>query len=448
VFSTDGLSWNITDGPNDLKPIWQGTGGNVRFVGVLAGTWGEPAIYFLANGKWGISLYCLDFYARKAYEIQMAPGSTVMDAVIWNSQVIVSDGYTIYSYTPNGEIVREMGLPRKGGIPPCFQYAQFVRLFAVGPYLYCTVNQTDIVNVGQVKTQVWCWNGAGWSPFGEQVSNFGCLTAGGFADFSPMFLTVQRRIVLLGNDVPTATPPVATKRLIMDLPWYADTPTYGVDNFAAGPVSFITPWFDGGFHDLDGALFWLRIAGYHLSATETVKVEYAVDYNETTWTQMRNSSGNAAVFTAHTDTLYFKTTSPAKKGLQFRNVRFRITLARRTSGTAPEKYTPEIQALTLCYNKKPLLRTAWAINLDVSGMLERPQDYKIGSSNFTLELLWAKLAALWNEETLLTLLVPNVLPAAGALVELEAMSGTFEDFRDAVKGKGVISITCLEPIDA
>jgi hypothetical protein len=447
IFTVDGENWNIDlpDGGvmgSDGVPIWQGTGGRIRFIGPLIAPWGEPGAYFLSAGKWGgMSLYCLDFYARKAYEIMMAPGTTVMDACIWNSQVIVTDGYTVYSYTPNGEIIREMGLPRKGGIPPCFQLAQFYRLFAVGPYLYCTVNQSTSLGVG-VNTQVWCWNGTGWSPIGARIDDLYSVVAAGFSQWSPVYLTVQRSIYLLGAGVTNTN----SRRVITDLPWYADTPTYGVDDFAPGPASFITPWFDGGFHDLDGVLYWLRCAGYNLSSTETVKVEYALDHNETTWVQLRGTTAAAGVFNGTVDTLYFKTSTPVKVGIQFRSVRFRVTLTRRTTGNYPEHYTPELQALTMCYDKKPLLRTAWAINLDVSGMLERPTVYTIGGQPFTIALLWALLKTLWNTETLLALDVPSV--STGMLVKMEALSGTFEDFRASVLGKGMVSITCLEPIDA
>lgn len=434
IYTVNGANWNIND-TADAAPIWTGTGGRIRFVGNLMGPWGDPATYFLANGKYGISLYALAFWARKAYEIQVSPGMTIVDALIWNSQVIVTDGMTVYSYSPNGEVVREMGLPKKSGTPPCFQVAQFLRLFAIGPYLYCAVWQYPN------KCQVWAWNGAGWSPLGEQVTEFACLTASGFSFYNAVFLAVQRRLVLFGNATQAAN--TNPRRLIMDLPTYADTPTFGVDNFAAGPVSYITPWFDGGFHELDGALYWVKNSGYNFSATETVKVEYGLDGDEGTWTQMVDIARNNAVFTTNTGVLYFKPAAvPVKKGIQFRSVRFRITLARGATVTA----TPDLSALTLCYDKKPEQRTGWSFNLDINGMLERPDDYTIGGLNFTVARLWTALRTLWNTKTLLTLDVPSI--QTGMLVKLEAQSGNFEDFRASVAARGVVNLTCLEPIDA
>lgn len=443
VYSVNGANWNIDDAA-DAAAIWTGTSGRIRFVGNLISPWGEPAVYFLAPGRSGISLYCLDFFARKAHEILISPGVSVQDAVIWNGQVIVSDGMSVYSYSPNGEIVREMGLPRKNGaIPPSFILAWFNRLFTIGPYLYCTVNQPDAVGGTVAATQVWCWNGAGWTPFGEQVSGtgFSVHVAAGVSVFNGVTLTVQRSIVLFGNRGPATN--TDGRRVTMQLPWYADVPTYGYDQFATGPVSFITPWFTGGFDDLDGVLYWLKCSGINITSNHPIKVEYALDYDETTWTQMRNTSAAAATFTSHTTVLYFKTTTPVKVGVQFRAIRFRVTLSRDAGDT---HHTPELRALTLCYDKKPLARTAWTFNLDVNGMLERAAQYTIGGNPFTVARLWALLKTLWNTEILLVLDVPSI--SIGMYVKMEALSGTFEDFRAAVAARGVVTITCLEPIDA
>jgi hypothetical protein len=229
----------------------------------------------------------------------------------------------------------------------------------------------------------------------------------------------------------------------MDIPGHSDVPEYGTDSFSDGPLYLIGPWLDMGFHELDGALFWLKIHGYNLSATENVKVEYQLDYNEAgAWTQLSNAAGDDAVFTAHTDTLYFKSTVPVLSGLAFRAVRLRITLDRSATATK----TPEVKGFVICYDKKPECRTAWGLKLDINGMLERPATYTIGGLNFTVARLWAWLKTQWDTKTLLTLAIPNVTTTM--YVRIADMPITIEDFRTAVSGRGFVDVQCLETIGA
>lgn len=440
VFSVDGAVWNIDDA-TDAQPIWTGVAGRIRFVGAAMAEWDEPAVYFIARTAAGIEgLYALDFFARKAYPVNILPNTFIVDACVWNGYIVVTDGVTVLLYTPGqSSTTRDITPPRKGGIPPSLQQSTFLRLFSIGNYLYCLVHQYG------AKSQVWCYNGIGWSPIGAQVtSKFSCLAVAGLSWQLGIYSSVQRRIIAFGNtDHATNSDP---QRLLIDLPWYSDVPTYGIDNFSATASPYITGWIDGGFREVDGTLFRMTCNGWNLSADESVKVEYQIDNNEAgAWTQMRSSADAVDVFDAITKTLYFHATTP-RKGVAFRTVRFRITLSRGSTAT----HTPELESFVLVYDKKPNLRTAWAFRIDVNGMTERAglatNQYSVDGVAATVALIWEKLRTLWDTKPLLQLDVPSI--QSGVYVRLSSMAATFDEFRTEVAGKGYIDVQCLEPVNA
>lgn len=431
IYTVNGKDWNIDLGDD---PVWKHAAGRICFVGVAMGPWGGSGIYFMAPGQNGSnSLWCLDFYAYEAIEIGAMPGTNLLDACIWNGSVVCTDGFSVYQYTTGAsETVREIGLPHKSGLPPCFQQCMFLRLFSVGAYLYCVVHEYG------TKTQLWAYNGAGWSPLGPQETAFGCLTASGLSHFNLVFRTTQRRICLLGNTDHTTN--TNARKILYDLPQYSDTPTVGIDNFEDGPLSFITGWIDGGFHEVDGTLYRVNVDGYNFTSTETVKVEYQLDNAESSsWVQLRSSADAADVFDSHTKTLYFHATDPTL-GIKFRSVRFKVTLDRGNTATK----SPELMALILVFDKKPELRTAWSFRIDINGMLEAPSLYQIDAANPTVSNIWGKLKTIWETYPLVTLVIPSL--ETGVKVKLTDALITLDDFRTAVAGRGYVDVQCLEPI--
>ncbi len=438
VFSVDGTTWNY-EVASDAAFVWVPPPGPVQFIGGGTAPWGDPCIYLLAIGGAGtLALYALDLFARKAVEVDVTGGTTIMDAVIWNGNIAVTDGYNIWLYGMETQQVRPISPPHRDGVPPCIAGGRhFMRLFGVGDFLYA-----NVIYPTDGTCQIWRYNGAGWSPYGPTISTFYCITIGLLAPYNSVYRAASRRIVAAADT--TLGTHSAPHYIWMDIPGHSDVPEYGTDSFSDGPLTVTLPWLDMGFHELDGALFWLKVHGYNLSATENIKVEYQLDYAESgAWTQMVNAAGSNAVFTAHTDTLYFKPgTGSVKAGVQFRAVRLRFTLDRGSTATK----TPELIGFVICYDKKPECRTAWGIKLDVDGMLTRPATYQIGGLNFTVARLWAWLKTLWDTKPLLTLTIPNV--TTEMLVRIADMPLTIEDFRTQIKGRGFVDVQFLETVGA
>jgi len=79
-------------------------------------------------------------------------------------------------------------------------------------------------------------------------------------------------------------------------------------------------------------------------------------------------------------------------------------------------------------------------------MIEASTTYQNGGVPWTIAAVWAALRDLWNTYPLLDFAVPNI--RTGMFVKLADMPGSFDDFRNAVDGKGFVDIQVLEPTDA
>ena len=426
-------AWNLDD-VNDAEFITNVAAGHIHFIGIAQAPWGEPAVYFTDERR----LYALDFFARKSYKIDAGIGGLASATCIWNGDIIISDGWNVFVYSPQGETLRNIGFSRKDGIPPNVRGGYVISaLIPSDNYLYAMVNAAT-------TTYLYCYNGVGWHQVGAEITGF-YSNAGLQASYPPVGVVAERRIHLLGAATTTSTT-VLVKNFI--LPNLHHIPVVGVDNFGASGAAVITGWIDGGFNDIDGTLLRLNIDAFSLSPTSTVRIEYRLDNDENaTWIQMVDSANVADVFDNLTSVLYFASASP-KRGIKFRTVQFQITLLR--SGALTD--SPEIKALTLVYLKTPTLRSAWTFDIDVNRMIETgaaggDTTYYVDGVAATMANVWAKLKTLWtNSHVLLPLIIPNLEPSPGINIKLTDIPLTFDDFRNAVAGKGHLTIQCLEPV--
>jgi hypothetical protein len=150
----------------------------------------------------------------------------------------------------------------------------------------------------------------------------------------------------------------------MDLPKDIINPSE-VEEFAyATSATHETPWFNAGQSEVDKLALNLRIEAQDLSTTETIKVEYALDYADsvadyTVAVATLNSSAMGA------DSGTYTYTFGSSAGTVFRAIKFRLTLSRSTATTSGlEKFnTPDVVSLTLEYRKK--IAAKWGHTVDV-----------------------------------------------------------------------------------
>ena len=124
-----------------------------------------------------------------------------------------------------------------------------------------------------------------------------------------------------------------------------------------------TPWFNAGQSEVDKLALKLRIEAQDLTADETVKVEYALDYDNGTYYNIDDVPITSTVMGAASGTHLY--TFGSKAGTSFRSIKFKITLSRSTATTTGlEKFnTPDLISLTLEYRKK--IEAKWGHTVDV-----------------------------------------------------------------------------------
>lgn len=418
---------------------------NSHFVGVAEGPTGESMPYLRAGRK----LYVLDFYARQITPIDVGAEGTLVDGCMHQGEVIVTDGWNVFAYSPKGN-VRNQGLPKKSGfgIPPNLingsQVKKIISVFPCDTFLCCLVADTS--DTAHPATTLFRHNGLGWHQVGAIMEDF--VGHYGFVlDTDHNLLNNGRAIVIPGTvgavvGIDDLSPAVGYYQFT--LPNLTHQSTVGIDSFGTSGAGFISGWYDGGFLDIQGTLLRLNIDAWSLTASETVKVEYRLDNDEdASWTQLVDIDGVAAVFDSTHESLYFPGTD-ARAGIAFRTVQFRVRLYRGADATR----SPELRALILTFLKTPQLRTSWTMAIDVNRMTERgagdDTTFWVDGAPATLESVWLKLRDLWDTHTLLPLTIPNV--QEDFYVRITDMPLTVDDFRNAVDGQGQVTIQVIEPV--
>lgn len=443
---TAAADWNIDD-VNDGEPIWVANS-IVRFIGVSSAPWDNiPVVYFIDYGDG--KLYALDFYIRRATPIEIGDFHYLLNGCVWNGQVAVTNGWNIWLYSPGGgsEVVRDISLFGRDGVPDTVKQGLYriTGLIDGGPFLLAIAeNQRS----GKAVTttmgfEIFVYNGAGWSLYYQPVEASGGSTT---LATNPIAAMIDRHPigVLAAANVSTETSraldilcqahPTTTKLVkLQTFPWpkIGDIPIKDEDEFEGGNLEFYTGWFDGGFRDIEGALFYVKVDAADAGTTHAIEIFYRLNDDETaafTSLGVIQARGNT--------TLQFDATN--KAGVQFRTVQFKIRLYRvpqtalngginasvlsLTVDSATEiptgpgilkidneymKYTsksgnvitlptgargvrgstaashlddasveainltPELRALTVCWHKKSSLRKSWVYRIDVNKMVEQ-----------------------------------------------------------------------------
>lgn len=423
VLSAGSEVWNIDSAADGFGVGQMLSDNNGHFVGIVQSPSGEPAVHFTD----GHTLWWLDFFARKVYPIELGLGGTIITTTIWNGDVLLSDGWNVWEYAPHGVSVRNIGLPNHDGIPPMLRldtdYWRITHLIPTDDYLHAIVS-----NAGASKTVLARFNGNGWNFLGETLTGF-FSNVGMVSSYPLTGSTTYRAINIFGAATATST---TVKQQAYMLPAYSNTPVSGAGDtpFSITAGGFITGWTDGGFAELNGALLRMTCDGFNFSSTETVKVEYQLNNNESgSWTQLVNASGVASLFTDTVNTLYFGSTA----GIEFRTVRYRITLYRGSTYTN----SPELRSLTMVYNKKPALRMSWTFTVDVDRMVKE-------GFVTDFEDVYTRLRTAWNTKTLINFTVNNI--ATNAQVQVSQFNVMADNVRSTAALQGQIQVTLLEPV--
>ena len=121
-----------------------------------------------------------------------------------------------------------------------------------------------------------------------------------------------------------------------------------------------TPWFNAGQSEVDKLALKLKVEVRDASSTETVVVKYALDYSESfTALSPTITSSGITTFTFNDDD-----GDPA--GKKFSAIKFRLELARGTSGVDFLRKTPDVVSMTLEWRKKIEPKWGHQVQVDMS----------------------------------------------------------------------------------
>ncbi len=426
--TADGVNWDVDD--STIGFHWLPLAG-IDWVGVAMAPWGASAPYFIDSGDG--RLYALDWYVYNAVPIEgLGDNSGLHRGVVWNGQIAVTDWRRVWLFDPaSGGQIRDIGPFADRQLPESWIDGDYriVQLIAGAKDLFalCYSGEPSVPVTAEFRIAV--YNETGWSWFGPAIVG---VPWGGVIGHLTTFSSgsVRRRMLHVIDH--SAVGNLATRLHTIRLPDVGDVAYSGANEaFEDGPLHFETGWFDGGFAELEGILIRLGIDGYDINANETVRVEYRLNNNTD------SAYTNLGTFTTNQQELWF---SVDHQGLPFKTVQFRISLDRGSTASN----TPELRALILLFDKKPLMRTSWTIRIDVSRMIEVNSTLE-GEELSTFESIWQQLKTFYNSPKLLELRVPS-MESGGVKVRITDLPASIDDFREAVGGRGFIQIEMIETI--
>jgi hypothetical protein len=357
--SVDGAVWTTlmdVHAPGNFQKI-------SKWVGVAVTPVGTFVPYCVRNGN----LYAINISSRQYAEVYTGYAPTdIIDATVFGDEVVVTNGKSVKLIHPDRPL-REIGIPAmKNGMvytASGVEYTPLIaRLFSVGTYLLASVVLVRRGGGGTALGGVWLYSGGGWHmPTDFEVgAPPGLLRAGpgegmGIFNGSNVFdIDGEFWFFTINSSDDTVIPHRIEKAKNFEKQFSVDNPEY-----AAGG-SIITPWFDGGFAEMDGTIIEIVHHSTNLSVDETVQVQYQTDGDESSWTVLGTFN------TSPVQTLKWA----SGQGLAVKKVRFQFVMA-RASGDSTK--TPIWHSMVLKYIKRPKLRSRIDFTVDVTRTAERRQ---------------------------------------------------------------------------
>ncbi len=339
--TTGGTDWNVDNADAAISPpVWQ-PNSICRFIGIASlpqvpGT----GIYFIDYGDG--RLYALNYHIRKAFPIEIGDYHYLVNGVVWQGNVAVTDGWDVWLYTPGGggtETVRKIGLWGKDGVPDSLRAGRYriTGLLDGGHQLFAIAERTALGKAQATATLgfvIFVYNGAGWSQFMEPQEAAATSTT---LAVNPIAAILDRYpigvIAAADMQVPTSRAlnvlcqmhPTSAKKVRVHsfrLPQIGTIPIDGIDEFDdPGSGGFLTGWIDGGFRDIQGTLHYIKTDLQECLAGSKVEVSYRLDDDESGgWTVLGTATARGSAT--------FQFDASDKAGKEFRTVQFKIRVWR------------------------------------------------------------------------------------------------------------------------
>ena len=303
---------------------------------------GVPAIYVLTETRMWLLDYELQEFIPTDVTWPRSPKNGV-GATVWRGEMYIPSGLSVYRYTQQG--VLSLAGPDGGQGWPYDGEHEIVQLEGSHNYLLAVVKNTETAGTKVGTSHLLAWNGIGWfsmwEPASHQVLSYALVTTIG-GEYAAWLCYGSLAKLTLPTDIINPAVLNAERRY-------------------AGDGEAITPWFTADEMVLAKLGLRAQVQADNVSATETVKVEYALDFGET-WTLLKEADADTVTVDSPGLHTFPLPSAADQSGISFRAIRFRITLARG----ADAGESPDLQALSLEYEKILQPHWGWDMTLDLS----------------------------------------------------------------------------------
>ncbi len=315
------------------------------WAGIGLDPYGQLMPYLVSSGI----LYAVDIWTHQAIPLDLGFPSSVTASIVWqDGEVVVSDGYYVKAYHPNRP-VKTMGFDRDNGLIT----QSFIRNFYVvaGKYLLAQVDEG-------AQTNIYMWDGAGWhvvtgsdaifGPFGvwSNPGHPSMMMYNGSSVFNPQ----QELFLMAYSRLPSA--PARPYIYHMSCDAFRNPQLNGAHKYAGSVDGYIiTPWFDGGFAEMNGTAIEFEIHG-KFTTSEYVTVQYRLDNVEGAWTTLGSTNS--------TDVVH-RLRFASGQGIEFKNIQFQFLVKRGANNLL----TPVVRSIVFKYLKIPRLRSRYTFTIDV-----------------------------------------------------------------------------------
>jgi hypothetical protein len=307
-------------------------------------------------------LIVVDVDANRTYPLRLGVGR-IDAAVALGGEIglITESGYEVIVYEPFRRAIRDLdwGAVERNGFDATNRRALARDLLS---HRQGVVVLADL-QTSPLTTQMFMHRGTGWHPYGKALA-----AASGDSEVyrnSAVFSQDAQLFWLFDYQSSQGSPWKMNHMKWFDEPFTpgtAQTVTFEDDDMAV-----VHPWLNMGFSDLPGIALVLQCGGW-FDATHKVKIEYQIDFDDSSWTTLGTFPGtvpgspeitNRTTPVAAADTLVFDP-GGTLAGVAFQWIRFRVTL-QTTSG---HTISPNAYPLTLRFLKRPNLRDSIRFEID------------------------------------------------------------------------------------
>lgn len=128
----------------------------------------------------------------------------------------------------------------------------------------------------------------------------------------------------------------------------------------------ITPWFDAGTQVFAKTAQKITLFAKDTTANQTIQVSYRIDHSSTAIGTVGSEFTSLGTLVAADDGAVREIVFASGAGLSFKSIQFRFDLARITTDSNPEYFSPDLQAFVLSYSREVTAVWAYTLTLDLA----------------------------------------------------------------------------------